>query len=425
MTRTLAQLKAECDDLGIDHSRLRGTEAHMDALRDTIAERDGTTETMLPQLEVMLAKDFKDTFDNESVPPWRGKQSMGYWNKSEWIAERKYDGCRFKMHFTEWTHRTTDRFNRPAIGGIYPWVRLDSRRRSERTYAYAEKSDNFPHFTLPHAFEARGVVSDPYDEKLRKLKGTVLDGEIIYPYTNVRTSGTVVSDPLQCSMVVSNSGPDESVDIQRKHGPAVYIVFDILFLAGRDVRGLAFQKRRELVEKTVKFLNHPSIQVSDFYSNDDAPESVTLQAFEAILAEGGEGVMLKNVFGTYEPGKRSKFMLKAKRFETHDVYIVGWKPGNEGFTGLVGAFETSEMQDGKLIPIAAVSAMPLKLRHEVTAEDGSLKVEYYGRCLEIKFQQANAKSGRGRHAQIVRWRDDISPLPYETVEAASGNDTLS
>lgn len=62
-----------------------------------------------------------------------------------------------------------------------------------------------------------------------------------------------------------------------------------------------------------------------------------LDAFEAsVLAAGGEGVMLRNPRASYEH-KRSKSLLKLKRFSDAEAIVVDHEPGKGRLAGTVGA----------------------------------------------------------------------------------------
>lgn len=59
---------------------------------------------------------------------------------------------------------------------------------------------------------------------------------------------------------------------------------------------------------------------------------------QKVLQKHGEGVMLKNPLSYYED-KRSKNLLKVKRFITTEGVVVGFKPGEGKHEGRVGAYE--------------------------------------------------------------------------------------
>jgi ATP-dependent DNA ligase len=91
-----------------------------------------------------------------------------------------------------------------------------------------------------------------------------------------------------------------------------------------------------------------------------------------------------------------------------DVVVTGYKPGENGFAGMVGAIEFGQYDsDGVLVGRGRCSGMTLDERHAVTAN----QEEYLGRVFEVKYMGLfPAHSGRPhgalRHPQFLRWRPD-------------------
>lgn len=65
------------------------------------------------------------------------------------------------------------------------------------------------------------------------------------------------------------------------------------------------------------------------------PKALT-QKLDAVLAKGGEGLMLKQKASLYEKG-RSSSLLKVKRHQDAEAIVVGHEPGKGKFQGLLGA----------------------------------------------------------------------------------------
>lgn len=53
---------------------------------------------------------------------------------------------------------------------------------------------------------------------------------------------------------------------------------------------------------------------------------------EEVIAQGGEGVMVKNPHAPYEGG-RTQQLLKVKTFEDAEAKVVGYKQGGESTRG--------------------------------------------------------------------------------------------
>ena len=57
---------------------------------------------------------------------------------------------------------------------------------------------------------------------------------------------------------------------------------------------------------------------------------------QAVVAAGGEGLMLHRVDARYQGG-RSDALLKLKRFDDAEARVVGYRPGKGKYAGMVGA----------------------------------------------------------------------------------------
>jgi ATP-dependent DNA ligase len=127
--------------------------------------------------------------------------------------------------------------------------------------------------------------------------------------------------------------------------------------------------------------------------------------FNAWVADGGEGAMLKNVNGVYVPGQRSKSWVKWKKYETLDVYVTGFEWGMGKYDGLMGALYFSYTSDGPAI--GKCSGMTDAERIEWTNlfasyDDVILSIPAEDRLIEVKHY-GKLKDGF-RHPQYVKWK---------------------
>jgi ATP-dependent DNA ligase len=116
-----------------------------------------------------------------------------------------------------------------------------------------------------------------------------------------------------------------------RQGNADYHVFDILWIAGRDVTGLPLDERRRLLA-SIRFRS-PVARVEPL--DDDKP-------WERACAEGGEGVIAKRRDSIYEH-RRSPHWLKMKCEASQELVIGGFTDPRGARVGLgallVGYFE--------------------------------------------------------------------------------------
>lgn len=98
----------------------------------------------------------------------------------------------------------------------------------------------------------------------------------------------------------------------------IYFVFDLLWLDGRDLRGLPYEERRSLLEKALK---KPPAHVAVAQQLDQSGS----EALALAAREGWEGIIAKRNSSTYEP-RRSKEWLKVKALHGQELAIIGWNP---------------------------------------------------------------------------------------------------
>lgn len=133
------------------------------------------------------------------------------------------------------------------------------------------------------------------------LEGVVLDGEIIAEDASGRSSFEHLADAARREC---------------------YVAFDLLMLAGKDVRALPLQERRRRLEKVLKGARGP-ILLAERVAGD----------VEDALAEarrrGLEGVIAKRCDAPYR-GARSGDWLKLKLQANQEAAIVGFTPSTRG-----------------------------------------------------------------------------------------------
>ena len=199
----------------------------------------------------------------------------------EWLFEIKLDGFR-------------------AIAKVDgPRVRLLS--RNQKSF-----NDRFP-----------GIV-----EALKALNvQAVFDGEIV---------------------AVDNQGRPSFQDLQnRKPTHLRYVIFDLLYLDGRDLRQLPLIERKQILKKVLK-KSPPSIVYLDHVEHRGKA------FFKACTEMGLEGIIGKLKKSTYLDGKRSKGWVKIKGHMRQEVVICGFtepKGGRKEFGALiVGVYKGNKLR---------------------------------------------------------------------------------
>jgi bifunctional non-homologous end joining protein LigD len=101
--------------------------------------------------------------------------------------------------------------------------------------------------------------------------------------------------------------------------PVTYVIFDLLYLDGRDLTSEPYVRRRELLEELE--LDGQSWQTPG-YSAGYAKELLAASAEQKL-----EGIVLKRLDSRYAPGKRTGAWLKVKNVGRQEFVIGGWQPG--------------------------------------------------------------------------------------------------
>lgn len=180
-------------------------------------------------------------------------------------------------------------------------------------------------------------VTVAYPELRRLHEQTVsleamLDGEIV-----AFENGVPSFQRLQSRMHLRD---ERKIEEMTRQIPVVYMVFDLLYLDGKDLTGLPLEERRRLMEETVV----PSEQIQVSPSTEGAGTAL----FAAAAEQGLEGIMAKRLASKYVPGARSKDWLKVKVSFDADVVIVGWTEGAGARAGTIGSLVMAVYDDGEL-----------------------------------------------------------------------------
>lgn len=219
----------------------------------------------------------------ELIPPMLAKTGAMPADDGGWSFEIKWDGIRAVAYF--------DRGN----------IRLLSRNHKDLTSQYPEITG------LAEALAARRVI---------------LDGELVALDADGRPSFASLQRRMGLSAV-------KTVERVRQAVPVTYIIFDLLYLDGRELLNEPYRERRRLLAELA--LGGPSWQ-TPAHKEGEGP---ALQA--ATRAIGLEGVIAKRSDSRYEAGQRSGAWLKVKNVRRQELVIAGWVPGAGRRQGSIGA----------------------------------------------------------------------------------------
>ncbi len=160
----------------------------------------------------------------------------------------------------------------------------------------------------------------------------VLDGEIVAFDADGKNS----FEALQQRM---NLGNEREIKRLAKTIPVALVVFDLLWLDGRDTTGLTLEERRELLSLIVE--EDHRLQLMTHVDGEGVAFT------EAAKTLGLEGVVAKRLGSKYLPGRRSDTWRKIKLTNTQDCVILGWTPGQGGRSKTFGALLVGALDAGE------------------------------------------------------------------------------
>jgi bifunctional non-homologous end joining protein LigD len=341
-------------------------------LSSRLLSRDSTGKTKPEKKTVLKKKKGKDKMPHE-IQPMLAKLIDAPFNGTDWLFEIKWDGYR-------------------AIAEIEKGkVALYSRNGNSFAKAYP-----------------------PIVEALTKTiqNDCVLDGEI------VALDGEKVSfNALQ--------------HYKEKKAPLQYVVFDLLYVDGEDMREKPVSERKERLRTLIP--KSGPILFSDHI------EEAGVSFFETIKKQGLEGIMAKDKNSPYREGTRSGEWLKIKAVQEQEAIIVGYTEprGSRKLIGALvlavydgkkltyighsgGGFSSTEIKDlhTKLQKIE-VKKSPLNEKVPVNSPITWVRPKY---VCQLRFSEWT-KDGRMRHPIYLGLRTDKEPTEVTHEERVEKKNT--
>jgi bifunctional non-homologous end joining protein LigD len=323
------------------------------------------------------------------VHPMLATPTAKAFDNPDWLFEIKWDGYR-------------------AIAFIENGkVRLVSRNQNELTTQFSELG-SLPQFV--------------------KAERAILDGEIVALDDEGRPS---------FSLMQQRTGfqPGKRRPLRREGVPVIYYAFDLLYLDGFDLRRVALEQRKQLLQDRIAAGGNDVIHFSDHYAEKG------LDLLEAAKQRGLEGIVAKKRSSAYQE-KRSADWLKIKITQRQECVIGGYtdpEGSREYFGALVlGLYDRQKRLvhvgqagtgfDQKALKEMFARLQPLKTRQNpFYGEIGGLrKVQFVCPQLvaEIKFAEWTHESAEGgmklRAPVFMGLRADKSAEECRLEEAVAG-----
>ncbi|MGE7878610.1 DNA ligase D [Peribacillus muralis] len=206
---------------------------------------------------------------------------------------------------------------------------------------------------------------------------------------------------------------NQSLILENAHySPCRFIAFDLLRIKGKDVRDTSMEKRLELMVKMGKELGLPSppdptdqaiIQIIESFDCLDT-------ALNEVILFDGEGVVAKDIRGTWQEGKRTTSWIKTKNWKTVSCFITALHKEN-GYISL-GVFKKGEIS--KIGSVKnGLSAQNKRILYDLikqnaSGEDAQFYYIHPSICIEVQYLHVYEENEL-REPQFSHWLLQMVP----------------
>jgi ATP-dependent DNA ligase len=188
----------------------------------------------------------------------------------------------------------------------------------------------------------------------------VVDGEIVI----------AGGEGLDFEALLLRIHPAESrVRLLAEEGPASIVLFDLLALGDRDLRGAPFAERRALLERAIPAAEAGGrVHLTPATRDRGAAEDW----FSRFEGAGLDGVVAKRLDGTYQAGVRA--MVKVKHARTADCAVAGFRWHKNGPGTMVGSLLLGLYDEGgELNHVGICASFTTARRRELVKELAPLR----------------------------------------------------
>ncbi|MEM6462485.1 MAG: ATP-dependent DNA ligase [Pseudomonadota bacterium] len=298
----------------------------------------------------------------------------------DWMAERKWDGIRGQLIVRG--------------GEVFLWSRGEEL-----------VTDRFPEF-----HDLAGQMPD----------GIVLDGEIL-PWREGK--------PMDFQSLQTRIGRKTVGKKLLKDAPVILMAYDVMEDAGKDIRDLPFEERRNRLERIITTTETEVLQLSPLLKCSDWQALAAER--ENSRAHASEGLMLKRKDSIYHTGRRKGDWFKWKIDPmTVDAVMIYAQRGHGRRANLYTDFTFAVWNKDELVPFTkAYSGLTDTEFNEITNWVRRNTLERFGPVrrvapdlvFEIAFEgiqkSKRHKSGIAlRFPRMKRWRRDKPPIEAGTIE---------
>lgn len=215
----------------------------------------------------------------------------------------------------------------------------------------------------------------------------IFDGELVY------------LDQFGAIVAICDTGSRTALQMQ-------YVVFDVQMVNGENISHLPLMDRKVLLDKCL--IESDLVKISKYTKCINA--ELTMDAFDVVFKNGGEGLMLKHSCGPYIPNRREWVKLKSLHIKLNrdefDLYAYKLKLDKNGVPNILdcGYFDSN----GKYIHVSNVSSgINYEKRLKLKLLSDSNTGLFYNRVIVTIIADKITIGKSLRHPSLYRIRSDI------------------
>jgi DNA ligase-1 len=255
-------------------------------------------------------------------------------------------------------------------------------------------------------------------------EGTVLDGELL-AWNQDAEAGLLPFTALQRRINRLKPGPKLLAEV-----PLRVQAYDLLELAGEDLRTRPLEERRALLLELLARIDDPRLLPSPRVDAADWADADALR--RSARERGVEGLMLKRLSSPYQTGRRRGDWWKWKLDPlTVDAVLVYAQSGSGRRSTLYTDYTFALWEGDRLVPVAKaysglddgeIMRLDRWIRANTLERFGPVRVVKPEHVFELGFEAVNLsnrhKSGVAvRFPRILRWRADKRPGDADHVSS--------
>lgn len=218
----------------------------------------------------------------------------------------------------------------------------------------------------------------------------IFDGELVY----LDDAGKIVP--------ICDTGSRKALQTQ-------YAIFDVQMVNGEDVKHKSLLERKKLLEQCL--VEYELVKISKYMKCTTI--DATMDAFNAVCNNGGEGLMLKHLDGCYISDRRQWIKLKKlhiieKRYE-FDLYAYRFKMDKNGVRNILdcGYFDVND----KYVHVSNVSGgINNEKRNRLKLLSDPNTGLFYSRIIVTIIADKITNGKSLRHPTFLKIRSDIDSI---------------